>query len=285
MRVADVLDLVRAPAALSVLGDALAGTVSANGRPGPRALALGAASVCLYTAGMALNDVADADLDADERPERPIPSGRIPRRTAFAIGAGLTAAGVGLAFVAGRRSGLVSLALAGSLWTYDFVAKPTKAGPIVMALCRGLDVMMGAAGPRWRRGLVPAATVAVHTAGLTVLSRGEVDGATPLMARTAVAASIASAAGVLVGSGPNAPAAVLGSTGYLGTILPAQAAAVQDPSAGSVRSATRSGVMAMIPLQAALVARAGSTSATAFLVGVGALSRVLARRRRAADIA
>ena len=34
---------------------------------------------CLYAAGMVLNDAFDAELDARERPERPIPSGRISR--------------------------------------------------------------------------------------------------------------------------------------------------------------------------------------------------------------
>ena len=40
------------------------------------------AIACLYTAGMALNDVIDAPIDAMERPNRPIPSGRISRRAA-----------------------------------------------------------------------------------------------------------------------------------------------------------------------------------------------------------
>ena len=35
------------------------------------------ASACLYLAGMALNDAFDADIDREERPERPIPSGRV----------------------------------------------------------------------------------------------------------------------------------------------------------------------------------------------------------------
>ena len=45
----------------------------------------------LYIAGMILNDAVDAKIDARERPDRPIPSGRVSRRAAF------IAAGIGLA--------------------------------------------------------------------------------------------------------------------------------------------------------------------------------------------
>src|SRR2546429_3915285 len=77
----DLVELVRAPAALSVPGDALAGAAAA-GVLRPRTAGLSAASVCLYWAGMAANDWADRELDAKERPERPIPSGRVSPGTA-----------------------------------------------------------------------------------------------------------------------------------------------------------------------------------------------------------
>ncbi|MFE2757252.1 4-hydroxybenzoate polyprenyltransferase, partial [Actinosynnema sp. NPDC059335] len=63
------LKLVRAPAALTVLGDTVAG--AAGGLRGRRLL-LPVASAALYWSGMALNDWADRDVDAVERPERPI---------------------------------------------------------------------------------------------------------------------------------------------------------------------------------------------------------------------
>ncbi|MEV6706402.1 4-hydroxybenzoate polyprenyltransferase, partial [Micromonospora wenchangensis] len=72
---ADLAELVRAPAALSVPGDLVAGAAAA-GVLGPRTAGLAGASVLLYWAGMAANDWADRGLDAEERPERPIPSGR-----------------------------------------------------------------------------------------------------------------------------------------------------------------------------------------------------------------
>lgn len=285
-RVADYLDLVRAPASLTVLGDALVGALSARGAGGDGPLrggALAAASVCLYSAGMALNDWADADLDALERPERPIPSGRISRDRALAVGVGLTALGVSAAFAAGRRSGLVSVALAGALWAYDTVFKPTAAGPVVMAVCRGLDVMMGAAGPGWRSALVPAGAVAAHTVAVTAISRGEVDGSTATTGRVAVATSVAVAASGLLGRS-NRSAAVLGGVRYLAAVLPGQLAVARDPEAAQARNATRAGIRAVVPLQSALAARAGSPPATAALVGIEILGRVLGRRPSTGDI-
>lgn len=281
-RARDYLDLVRAPASLTVLGDALVGALSARGpgADGPvRVGALAVSSVCLYSAGMALNDWADADLDAIERPERPIPSGRISRERALAVGVGLTALGVGAAFAAGRAAGLVSVALAGALWAYDTVFKPTAGGPLAMAACRWLDVMMGAAGPGWRSALVPAGAVGVHTLAVTAISRGEVEGSTSATGRAAVAASVAVAASGLLGGGDR-PAAVVGGARYLAAVLPGQVGVARRPGAVEARDATRAGIRAVVPLQSALAARAGSPLATAALLGIEAVGRVLGRRSR-----
>ena len=284
-RLADLLELVRAPAALTVLGDTVVGSTSARGGVTGRGIPLSVSSVCLYTAGMALNDYADADLDATERPERPIPSGRISRTAALAVGAGLTAAGVALAFTAGRASGLVSLALAASVWTYDLFAKSTPAGPALMALCRGLDVMMGAAGPGWRRAVLPAVLVAAHTAALTAVSQGEVNGTSRTTAAGAAAVTATTAALIPVGAAAGSAAgAVIGAAGYAAAVLPAQLDAVRSPDARTARIATRQGIRAMVPLQTALVARTGATAATALLVGIQGAGHALTRVRTRGDV-
>jgi IMP dehydrogenase len=72
---------------------------------------------------------------------------------------------------------VTAAALAGTVWAYDTVLKDTSAGPVAMAAARGLDVLLGAsASGRTRAGLVPAGLLAAHTAGVTLLSRGEVHG-------------------------------------------------------------------------------------------------------------
>ena len=179
----DVAELVRAPAALTVPGDSLAGAAAAGFPCGGRTALMPLSSACLYWAGMALNDYADRELDRVERPERPIPSGRVSPRQAIVLATGLSAAGVGLAAAAGGRPALrIAVPLAVTVWTYDLVAKPTAAGPLVMAAARGLDVALGAGG-QLRPAAWPALTVAVHTAGVTGLSRGEVHGASPSAGR------------------------------------------------------------------------------------------------------
>lgn len=268
----DLAELVRAPAALSVPGDTLAGAAAAGWPAGRRTALLPVASVSLYWAGMALNDWADRDLDAVERPERPIPSGRVAPRTALALSAGLTAAGVGLAAVAGGMpAAAVATALAGAVWAYDLSAESGPGSTAVMASTRGLDVLLGAAAggaPAVRSALVPAALLAAHTASVTALSRGEVHGTSPATARGAavvtgvVAALVPSvAAGRLSArdrSGWGAVAvAACAAASYASSVGRAQLAASRDPGAATTRQASVAGIRGMVPLQAGLVAAAG----------------------------
>ncbi|MEV8347644.1 UbiA family prenyltransferase [Streptomyces niveus] len=137
-------ELLRVSALFSVPGDALAGAASAGVRPNRgTALAVGA-SLCLYEAGMALNDWADRDEDALERPHRPIPSGRITPNAALTAAGALTATGLFLASRAGRPTLALSTALAATVWAYDLRLKHTAAGPAAMGAARALDVLMGA---------------------------------------------------------------------------------------------------------------------------------------------
>jgi 4-hydroxybenzoate polyprenyltransferase len=278
-----LVELVRAPAALSVPGDVVAGA-AAGGVLGPRTAGLAAASVCLYWSGMAANDWADRDLDAVERPERPIPSGRITPPQALGVAAGLTAAGVALAALAGGRRALsVALPLAGAIWAYDLRAKNTPAGPAVMAACRGLDVLLGASPGRVVRALPAALTVAAHTYTVTALSRREVSGAD----RTLPAATLAGTAMVAVAAGlpaarngRGAAAAVPGALAawYAAGYGAAQARVAADPSAAKVRAAVGAGITGLPPLQGALAASAGAPATGVVVAAIAPLARRLARK-------
>ncbi|MET7279675.1 SCO3242 family prenyltransferase [Kribbella sp. NPDC005582] len=209
-----LVELVRAPAGLTVPGDVLAGAAAVGDLRVGRLVGLSASSICIYWAGMALNDWADRELDAVERPERPIPSGRVPAQTAFNLAAGLTVGGLMLSALSGGKSTLAtSTALAATAWTYDVVAKNTIAGPAVMASARALDVLVGAGAER-RRALAPALAVGAHILGVTTLSRGEVHGGTPTPARASLATTTALA---LAAATPRA--------GAMGWGVPASAAA------------------------------------------------------------
>jgi 4-hydroxybenzoate polyprenyltransferase len=284
---ADLAELVRAPAALTVPGDVLAGAVAAgNLRPG-RLAGLAVSSVCIYWAGMALNDWADREVDAVERPERPIPSGRVTPRTAFGVAAALTTAGLGLAALAGGRAAFrTSALLVATAWSYDLGVKNTPAGPAFMAAARSLDVLVGA-GDRRRKAWAPALAVGTHILGVTAMSRGEVHGSTPLPARAALAATSAIAAGTVasgaaaLGRGERSASAL--ATAVLAGLFvqavgPAQGAAAREPSAAKLRKAVGAGIHGLVPLQAAWIARGGAPRLGAALVAALPLARALARK-------
>jgi 4-hydroxybenzoate polyprenyltransferase len=286
-RLADLAELVRAPAALSVPGDLVAGA-GAAGVLGPATAGLTAASVCLYWAGMAANDWADRDLDATERPGRPIPSGRVRPGTALGIAAGLTSAGLLLAGAAGRRRSLaVAVPLAAVIWGYDLYAKNTPAGPAVMAACRSLNVLLGAstgAVDGIGRALPAAAVVGAHTYLVTAVSRGEVSGADARLPAATLAGTGAVAAAVLAGrrngAGRPAPGGVASflTGSYLRRFATAQALAVREPGAAQLRAAVSSGITSLPMLQGALTARAGRPLAGLIVAAAAPLGRRLARR-------
>ncbi|MEU4624916.1 SCO3242 family prenyltransferase [Actinoplanes sp. NPDC023801] len=271
----DLAELVRAPAALSVPGDVVAGAAAA-GTLRPRTLALAGASVCLYWAGMAANDWSDRHIDALERPGRPIPSGRVRPGAALGVAAGLTAVGLTIAALAGgRRATAVAVPLAGAVWAYDLFAKKTVAGPAVMAACRGLDVLLGVGHGRHRAALPAAATVAAHTYLITLLSRRETSGAT-----ASLPASTLAGTAVVAGIAARRPAPVAGllSAWYATRFGMAQQRAVTSPDADTLKGAVIAGITAFPALQGALTARAGRPAAGVAVAGTAVLAGLLARR-------
>ncbi|MBQ0852290.1 UbiA family prenyltransferase [Streptomyces sp. BH-SS-21] len=187
------VELLRLPALFTVPGDALAGAAAAGVRPNPRTLLAIGSSLCLYEAGMALNDWADRAEDAVDRPHRPLPSGRVKPAAALAAAGGLTLAGLALASRAGRRPLAVASALAATVWSYDLVLKRTPAGPLAMAAARGLDLLLGgvASGGDTRKAVPSALTLATHTLAVTTVSRHETQGGSPWAPLTALATTTA----------------------------------------------------------------------------------------------
>jgi 4-hydroxybenzoate polyprenyltransferase len=289
--VRDLVELVRAPAALTVPGDSLAGAALAGWPFGARTPALALASCCLYWGGMALNDYADRELDRTERPERPIPSGRVTPRFALRLATGLTAAGIGLAGVAGGRRALaVAVPLAAAVWAYDLVLKSTPAGPAGMAACRGLDVLLGAGAGRLRQAAPAALAVATHAFTVTTISRGEVSGGSSTVVGATLAGTAAAAAGAGVAGYRAARSAPAGwrpvqavasgalLVGYAVTVGRAQLAAARNPVPQALRRAVGAGILGTIPLQAALAAGAGALRAAVPIAAGFPLARRLARR-------
>lgn len=107
------------------------------------------AIACFYTAGMALNDLADVAIDRDERPARPIPSGRISPRNAATFIAILFAIGLIVLGVVGMPALLMGGILVSLIIAYDMIHALTPLSVVLMGLCRGMVYVTAAAGINW----------------------------------------------------------------------------------------------------------------------------------------
>jgi heme O synthase-like polyprenyltransferase len=137
----------------TVWTNVLAGATLSGGslEPGLLVVLLIALSL-FYTGGMYLNDAFDREVDARERPERPIPSGQVSAREVFAVGYGMLAVAILMLSVAPfwRRghlewaSVLSGFMLAGTITYYDVRHKRDPLSPLVMGLCRVLVYVIAA---------------------------------------------------------------------------------------------------------------------------------------------
>lgn len=138
-----LLQLGRVSNLPTVWSNVLAGMVLAGGLLAPMALVvvLLAASL-MYVGGMFLNDAFDAEIDAKERPERPIPSGRVTRSAVMAMGLGQLALGVLLLALVAPAAALAGILLAGAIVLYDAWHKGNVLSPVIMGACRILVYMV-----------------------------------------------------------------------------------------------------------------------------------------------
>ena len=197
----DLAVLCRLPAVFTAVADPIAGAAVALGgsevRFGPVVSHLDApillaslASGCLYLFGMVQNDLTDREEDAAVGKRRPIPEGRVSVGAATSFGRCLLATGLLLAgCVAILTDGFwtvgTAMLLAATISLYNCVLKETIFGPLAMASCRTLNMLLGVAvvadafapfnmstwlslGGYW----VPVG-LGVYVAGLTLFARDE----------------------------------------------------------------------------------------------------------------
>lgn len=133
----------------------------------------------LYGGGVVFNDVFDAELDAGERPERAIPSGRITQSGAAILGAFLLFLGMYAAFHVNVYSGTIAMLVAALSLVYDAWAKHSVFwGPLAMGFCRGGNLLLGCSilpsilPQVWYLVFIPIA----YIASITLISQGEVHG-------------------------------------------------------------------------------------------------------------
>ena len=176
--------LLRAGNVFTTISNILAGFLLVRGewQPVLPLIFLMLSSTALYLAGMVLNDVFDLEIDRDERPERPLPSGRIDPQLAKLVGwglmiDGLSAAGVAAWLIASWLPILIATLLATAIIAYNAVLKNTKLGPLAMGVCRSLNVLLGASvvlhSPDKNAAYLYAILLGIYTAGITLFARNE----------------------------------------------------------------------------------------------------------------
>jgi len=197
MNLAVALRLGRVSNLPTVWTNTLAGIVLAGGSAAaPQTLPLLVALSLFYTAGMYLNDAYDAEIDARERPERPIPSGQVSAESVFQIGFGMMALGLGvllwtgygMAGGTGLGPAFGGLGLGAAIVLYNRRHKDNPASPVLMGLCRvlvyvtaGLAVADALPAPLWSGALL----LLCYLIGLTYVAKqetlGEVRNLWPLL--------------------------------------------------------------------------------------------------------
>lgn len=182
---AGFLQLMRLPNVFTAMADVAMGFLFVMGDADLSNLwmlgVLLAASSLLYIGGVVMNDVFDRDLDAIERPSRPLPSGRVAPKAACVFGGACLLAGTMLAwavsFGVGRLlPGVVASVLVACVLTYNAMLKNTPIGPVTMGACRMFNVLLGMsviagffAAEHW----LVAGGIGVYIAGVTWFARTE----------------------------------------------------------------------------------------------------------------
>lgn len=218
------------------------------------------ATTGLYAGGVVFNDVFDAELDAKERPERPIPSGRASRRGAALFGSVLLVGGIVAAYQANATSALLAAGIAGAAVLYDARAKHHPIiGPLTMGTCRGGNLLLGVSTlpvmitTSWYLLFIPIA----YIAAITAVSQGEVHGGSRHTGYLAVAL-IAGVIGSLLVLGLRGDYRVFHALPFVlffaARVAPPFIRAARTPMPQPIRTAVKAGVMALIPFNAALAA-------------------------------
>ncbi|MBR6058739.1 MAG: UbiA family prenyltransferase [Victivallales bacterium] len=188
------LRLLRLPNLFTAPGDSLGGYFLASAFKGDVSInvwiivLLAAISVFTYAFGVVMNDVMDYQEDCRNRPERPLPSGKISRDRATIFCAQLWGLSVVLLVICTKLKCLVFydvLFVLFGLWLtivlYNFWLKRYRlVGSIAMGLCRGLNFLLGVTATGYSTSLgkiwpvfVPFVAVTAYIAAVTWLADKE----------------------------------------------------------------------------------------------------------------
>lgn len=281
------LRLTRPANIVTAISDILAGAAIAGMTGAPLELSaillLVLATVGLYGGGVVFNDVFDAELDKIERPERPIPSGLIPKSEGALLGTLLLIVGIVSASAHSLYpSGTIALAIAIAALVYDRWGKHHSFfGPLNMGLCRGLNLLLGmsvVAGTSFPFAYLAIVPV-IYIAAITMISRGEVHGG---KSGTMVAAAflyVAVMASILYVSFINDQVVytLLIVLAFAAFIFPPLVRAMKDPIGKNIGRAVKAGVLALIVMNASWAAACGFLNFTVTILLLLPVSLLLGR--------
>lgn len=214
----------------------------------------------LYGGGIVFNDVFDAKLDATERPERAIPSGRISKTQASLLGILLFIIGIMSAFWVNTTAGLMASGITICALIYDAAAKHHVVfGPLVMGSCRGGNLLLGASllpaslAGLWFLAVLPI----IYIGAITLISQGEVHGGSKATGYAATAAVVIITFALLLLfliPGYELVAATPFALLFGAMVIPVFSAAASDPSPDTIKKAVKRGVISLIILNSAIAA-------------------------------
>lgn len=243
-------------------GLAVAGFYSSHDLPWWQAIALFVGTVGFYGGGVVLNDAFDARLDAVERPERPIPSGAVPRRDAYIIGFSMLAVGLVAAAAVSLTSFFTGAALTAMVVLYNAWAKRNMAGPLVMGSCRALNLLLGMSisAVAWQHYPLLPLVHLIYIAMVTSISRFEVKGGRSPVFWLAllVFIMVPSLVALFTNAAPETAMNVgtpLMTTVFIVLLMQAMIAVFRDSSPQNVRHLVKTGVLCIILLDAIIASR------------------------------
>lgn len=242
---------------------------------------------CLYGGGVVLNDVFDAELDIKERPERPIPSGLIKKSSAALFGILLLLAGILTAALTVRGNlfsitTLLAVIIAIAAVIYDKWLKHSRfLGPLNMGVCRGCNLLLGMSivsyslQHYWYISIIPV----MYIYAITMISRGEVHGGKKNTLRLALILYFIVILSILVFSFLNNTITYVMPflIAFCFLILVPLYRAIKNPQGTLIGNAVKSGVIALIPMNAAWAAGFGDLYFAVLIIFLFPVSWLLAR--------
>jgi len=228
-------------------------------------------TIGLYSGGIILNDVFDAELDAKERPERPIPSGLVSKKAATIFGGVFFFIGIFSAGLYNPNSQYLAVAIMICCLIYNrFLKHNAIFGPVNMGLCRGLNLLLGISiipseiQHWWFLAVVPI----IYIGAITMISRGEVHGGSKRILYFAAFLYLIVISAILTVAQikGNLMPSLIFIVPFALMIFTPLLIAIQEPIGKYIGKAVKSGVIALILMNAAWAAAFGVLPIAIFIV-------------------